>query len=193
MNCPPFSSFVAFAVPEGAAGHHIIATSADHSLSLPLLVSLWFFGLFNNHVSFQPPWYSLLRLSIKMTAPQVIHHLFPGVDQSRLRDPAVRRAFLDTCKEYRERVLPSSSLSLLIALFRHRLQRVPISALGVFLSVWLLASGALRWGEALIMILCSAHFSIFEHCFLFIFRAGSRTVALRGLVQGLHNRNCILP
>lgn len=61
-------------------GHHIIATSADHSLSLPLVLSLWFFGLFNNHV---------------------IHHLFPGVDQSRLRDRAVRRAFLDTVKEFK--------------------------------------------------------------------------------------------
>ena len=48
MRWPRFAAFV---VSEGDAGHHIIATSADHSLSLPLLFSLWFFGLFNNHVS----------------------------------------------------------------------------------------------------------------------------------------------
>jgi hypothetical protein len=36
---------------DGDSGHHIIYTSADHSLSLPLLLSLWLFGLFNNHVS----------------------------------------------------------------------------------------------------------------------------------------------
>ena len=49
-GCALFRGHESTCPAENNSGHHIIATSADHSLGLPMLLSLWCFGLFNNHV-----------------------------------------------------------------------------------------------------------------------------------------------
>ena len=49
-GCALFCGHESTCPAENNSGHHIIATSADHSLGLPMLLSLWCFGLFNNHV-----------------------------------------------------------------------------------------------------------------------------------------------
>jgi hypothetical protein len=76
---------------------------------------------------------------------QVIHHLFPGVDQSRLRHPAVRRAFLDTCSQFSALLpLPFQKLLRVTLVIRNRLQSVSFSAFSGLFGVRLMAAGAAR-------------------------------------------------
>jgi len=58
-------------------GEHCLATTADHDVDIPLLPSLYFFQILNNHG---------------------IHHLFPTVDKSRMVE--IMPIFRETCKEF---------------------------------------------------------------------------------------------
>jgi hypothetical protein len=132
--------FAAFVVSEGDAGHHIIATSADHSLSLPLLLSLWFFGLFNNHVSS----HTVRRLVAHLTQhDRPRSYTICSLELINRGSGILRSAALSStpAKNSVRVPLPPSTSSLLITRVRYRLQRVPISALGEFLGFWLMASG----------------------------------------------------